>query len=185
MQIRSKKLIDIPVYNIYHGYEVDTEGNIWSTKIKNERRKLKTHTTRGLCFVCITNGHRHRKVLYNHKVVAEAFIPKPPKSVQKWVVSHIDGNKQNNRVDNLKWSFVKSSMSKVFINNEIHYILPKSTAVNLDMDLSEKIDRIHSAAIRKGLKVPETHEFITSLIESALNDYVRQYGLHKELRPIL
>ena len=38
---------------------------------------------------------------YVHRMVAELFIPNPE---NKWYVDHIDGNRYNNKVDNLRWA---------------------------------------------------------------------------------
>jgi hypothetical protein len=58
-----------------------------------------------------------------HRLVAETFIPNLD---NKPIVNHIDGNKKNNRVDNLKWvtysentlhSFKLGLQKKIFGNN--------------------------------------------------------------------
>lgn len=43
----------------------------------------------------------YRKTVYAHRLVAEAFIPNP---LNKKQVCHIDGDRTNNCVDNLRWA---------------------------------------------------------------------------------
>ena len=67
----------------------------------------------------------HRVVIQNkkflvHRLVAEAFIPNPDK---KPMVDHIDGNRRNNHVSNLRWATNQENQfnSKKQNNKTSHY----------------------------------------------------------------
>lgn len=51
------------------------------------------------CIALVVN--KHKKVYRIHRLVADAFIGAQPTPMHQ--VNHIDGNKANNRADNLEW----------------------------------------------------------------------------------
>ena len=77
-------------------YEVDKTGQVRNIKtgrvLKNSTRKD------GYCQVMLG---RKTIPLYIHRLVAGAFIPNPNDLPQ---VDHINGNKSDNRVENLRWT---------------------------------------------------------------------------------
>jgi len=76
-------------------YFVTKEGDIISTA-KGKPRKLKPNDNySGYLYVNIKN-----KNFYVHRLVATAFIPNPE---NKREVNHKDGDRSNNRVENLEW----------------------------------------------------------------------------------
>ena len=50
--------------------------------------------------------------------------------------------------------------------------------------LIAKIKEVHSASIRKGLPVPTSYEFMNSIIEGSLEQYINQYGLRKVMNQL-
>lgn len=60
---------------------------------------LYTNSKSGYVYVNISKENKKHN-LRVHKLVAEAFIDNPNNLPQ---INHIDGNKRNNRADNLEW----------------------------------------------------------------------------------
>ena len=60
---------------------------------------LHKHKTKGYIYVSIIKNNKNYN-LRVHKLVANAFIPNPNNYEQ---INHIDGNKTNNKVNNLEW----------------------------------------------------------------------------------
>lgn len=78
------------------GYEIDERGNVYSTRKRNERRRLRPGlATNGYLTVALYNKS------YNiHTLMRLAFLD--GQTGRTLVVNHKDGNKQNNKIDNLE-----------------------------------------------------------------------------------
>lgn len=78
---------------IVKGFQDDIIGN------KKERLLTKTKKDNGYLRVTLHKDGKEKKLLI-HRLVANAFIPKVDGKEQ---INHIDGNKENNNVNNLEW----------------------------------------------------------------------------------
>lgn len=100
----------------YIRYEVSNYGRVRHARNKEVRKfqlDKSPSTSKGWKPYCKVNikikGKWHRPSV--HRLVAYAFIPLPDDSLFiKYQVDHIDGDKTNNRVENLRWVTASENM---------------------------------------------------------------------------
>lgn len=89
---------DIPKYQKL--YAVTENGRVWSYR-KNDFL-IPTLNEQGYYKVTLFDNNDKKRCIYIHKLVALTYIP-IPQSEEELTVDHIDRNKTNNTVSNLRW----------------------------------------------------------------------------------
>jgi len=101
----------------YPGYVVDTNGNIYSYKY-GYRRKLHPGKNRGGYLQVSLCKNGIRKTLSVHRIVASAFL-KPQKL--KKTVNHINGIKDDNRLQNLEFAtYSENTLHAFYVLKTMH-----------------------------------------------------------------
>jgi hypothetical protein len=104
-------VLDQEIWKPVNGYDysVSNQGRVRSNRF-NRILKL-SKNNQGYLNFNISQDRKMQNVTI-HRLVANAFIPNPE---NKTYVDHIDNNKLNNNVDNLRW-FIRQE--KLIINNK-------------------------------------------------------------------
>lgn len=111
------------------------------TKKVYDKRMMKFSIKNGYYYANITKLDGKQKYKYIHRLVAKAFIPNPNNLPQ---VNHIDGNKFNNRADNLEWCTVSHN------NKEAYRIGLRETRKVMCVETKQKYFSIKEAEEKTG-----------------------------------
>ena len=93
-----KLISELEGYEEFTGYGITSCGRVWS--FKTNRFLTPCRDKKGYLRVHITNGRGKGTAAKIHRLVALAYIPNPDGLE---TVDHIDGNKEHNYTNNLRW----------------------------------------------------------------------------------
>ena len=119
-------------------YKISSYGNVWQSGKYIDGRQYKSGIKKarlnqfGYPYVTLYYGDK-RKTITIHRLVAEHFIPNPNNYK---CVDHIDTNKQNNHVKNLRWC--NSKFNHFFLINFVRIRRIFMYFIKIIISLSEK-----------------------------------------------
>lgn len=85
-------------------YAISADGRVWSFRRKIILRPEEVYNGYLRVALCVNKEIKHFRI---HRLVAEAFIPNPDNKPQ---VNHINGNRKDNRVENLEWATAQENI---------------------------------------------------------------------------
>ena len=162
----------MPVVGYEGLYEVSNHGRVRSLKRNTTSGKILRGSARKnngyVSLVLFKCGKGQGKLV--HRLVAEAFISNPE---CKPDVNHIDGNKQNNRAENLVWCTPSENQQhSLTIGLRKRSILQNGGSVLITKQVNDRINRIVSETGR------EKWDVANELLLYALDAYEK--GKHHE-----
>lgn len=144
-----KNISEIKGMKNYKNYFIDKNGILYTT-ISKSGKPIKDNSLRKVCtsknkagYITVRmNDGNGSKTFLIHRLVALAFIPNPE---NKPTVDHIDRNRTNNNVDNLRWATMSEQN-----NNKAHNIWNAKKVINIDT--GEIYDNARKASDAIGIK---------------------------------
>ena len=118
----------------FPGYAVSDEGYLFNTR---KNRKVDGSVKRtGYVEVFMRDGTGKKKTYLLHRLIASTFCEKKDGETE---VNHIDGDKTNNRADNLEWVEHGDNLKHAFENNLRDNDVSPRAVVGISMTTGERI----------------------------------------------
>lgn len=163
----------------YEGlYKINQNGDIYSFY---KKRLMKPSPNAGYLKTCLTKYEVH-KYLFIHRLIAQHFIPNPE---NKSFINHINGIKNDNRIENLEWCTASENLFHAYrvcgrvVNNKQRIQLSKR---NLKRIKEGKLDmkKINEASVksRKGKPSPK---HMKPIVQFDINgNFIKEYSSSKQ-----
>lgn len=137
-------------------YKISNFGRIKSFKLDKENGSIiKGSILKGYKILNIKLENEKRTTKYVHKLVAECFIPKD-NDLQQYVI-HLDFDKINNHVDNLKWvthetMFAHQKINPNYKRGTVNYSkLTETDVIRLKKKLKRGKNKLYKLAKEFGI----------------------------------
>lgn len=99
----------------YPNYQVSHKGNIRSLNYNRTGvvKNMIPKPDKWGYLICVLRNKNGKKTLHIHRLISDVFIPNPNRLSQ---INHIDGDKNNNSINNLEWCSQSYNMNHAYKN---------------------------------------------------------------------